>query len=189
MKALPLWFISPLIKAIYNPSRRFLAYKRRTILHLRNDEELRILACIHGLENAQAILDLLLVSNPTHQSHINLIVLHHIKLAGRFSPLLIPHQPRERSFSCKTLSEQIFSAFRRLEGHFSDRIIITCYEGISPYPTMYNDVCSLALDKRTTFIVIPFHRQHMAGEGLKSSHAMRRYTIMYLRRHLVLLEF
>lgn len=166
-------FISPLIKAIYNPSRKFLAYKRRTILHLRDDEELRILACIHGLENAQAILDLLLVSNPTHQSHINLIVLHHIKLAGRSSPLLIAHQPRERSFSYKTLSEQIFSAFRRLEGHFSDRIVITCYKGISPYPTMYNDVCSLALDKRTTFIVIPFHRQRMVGEGLKSSHAMR----------------
>lgn len=77
-------FISPLVKAIHNPSRRFLAYKRRTILHLRNDEELRILACIHGLENAQAILDLILLSNPTHQCPINLVVLHLIKLVGRF---------------------------------------------------------------------------------------------------------
>ncbi|XP_038900896.1 cation/H(+) antiporter 15-like isoform X2 [Benincasa hispida] len=166
-------FISPLVKAIYNPSRKFLACKRRTILHLRNDEELRILACIHGLENAQAILDLILVSNPTHQSPINLIVLHLIKLVGRSSPLLIAHQPRERSFSYKTLSEQIFSAFRKLAKHFGDRIIINCYKGISPYTTMYNDVCSLALDKRTIFIIIPFHRQGMVGEGLKSSHAIR----------------
>lgn len=166
-------FISPLVKALYNPSSRFLAYKRRTILHLRNDEELRILACIHGLENAKAVLDLLLVSNPTHQSPINLIVLHLIKLAGRSSPLLIAHQPSERSYSYKTQSEQIFSAFRKLEKHFGDRIIVNCYKGISPYTTMYNDVCSLALDKRTTFIVIPFHRQGMVGEGLKSSHAIR----------------
>ncbi|CAK9314607.1 unnamed protein product [Citrullus colocynthis] len=69
-------------------------------------------------------------------------VLHLIKLVGRFSPLLIAHQPRGRLFSYKTLSEQIFSAFRKLEEHFGDRIIINCYKGISPYTTMYNDVCS-----------------------------------------------
>lgn len=166
-------FISPLIKAIYKPSSRFVAYKRRTFLHHRNDEELRILACIHGLENAPPILDLLLASNPTRHSPINLVVLHLSKLAGRSSPLLIAQEPHEISFSYKTQSEQIFSAFRKLEKHFDGHMVVNCFKGISPYSTMYNDVCSLAVEKRTTFIVIPFHRQRMVGEGLKSSHAIR----------------
>ena len=30
--------ISPLVKVLYDPSKRYVAYKRRTILHLRHNE-------------------------------------------------------------------------------------------------------------------------------------------------------
>jgi hypothetical protein len=165
--------ISPLVKVLYDPSRRFLAYKRRTILHHRRNEELRILACIHTQDNAQAILNLLCASNPTKESPINLVALHLVKLVGSASSLLIAHLPRERPSQCPTQSERIFNAFRKFELHYSGNVILHCCKGISPYATMHNDVCSLALEKRTTFIIIPFHKQWVIGEGAESSYAFK----------------
>ncbi|KAG4989228.1 hypothetical protein JHK84_031784 [Glycine max] len=36
--------VSPIVKTLYDPSKRFLAYKRWTIMHHQNNEELHILA-------------------------------------------------------------------------------------------------------------------------------------------------
>jgi hypothetical protein len=165
--------ISLLIKALYDPSKRFLAYKRRTILHHSRDEELRILACIHTQDNVRAILNLLSASNPSKESHINLGVLHLVKLVGRASSLLIAHLPKEKNSQNQSPSEQIFNAFRKFEQHYSDYVTVHCYKGISPYATMHNDVCSLSLEKRTTFIIIPFHKQWVIGGKAESSYAFR----------------
>ncbi|XP_075635780.1 cation/H(+) antiporter 15-like isoform X2 [Castanea sativa] len=165
--------ITPLTNALYDTSKRFLAYKRRTILHHRNDEELRILACIHTTDNVRAVLNLLSASNPSKESPINLAVLHLIKLVGRASPLLIACVSRENKSQYSTQSEQIFNAFRKFEQHYSGHVIVHCYKGISPYATMHNDVCSLALEKRTTFIVIPFHKQWVIGGRVESSNTLR----------------
>uniref|UniRef100_A0A166DC71 Cation/H(+) antiporter C-terminal domain-containing protein n=1 Tax=Daucus carota subsp. sativus TaxID=79200 RepID=A0A166DC71_DAUCS len=100
--------ISPIVKFLYDPSRRYLAYRRRTILHLRRNEELRVLTCLHSPENVQA-------SNPTKESPINLVVLHLVKLIGRASSLLVPYRQREKPSSKRSESEQIFSAFRKYE--------------------------------------------------------------------------
>ncbi|KAJ7964272.1 Cation/H(+) antiporter 15 [Quillaja saponaria] len=165
--------VSPIVKVLYDPSSRFLAYKRRTILHQRDDEELRILACIHRQDNVLAILNLLAASNPNKESPINLVALHLVKLAGRASSLLVAHLPRDKPSQYPTQTEQIFNAFRKFEHHHSGHVILHCYKGISPYATMHNDVCSLALEKRTTFIIIPFHKQWIIGGRVESSYAFR----------------
>lgn len=165
--------ISPLVKTLYDPSKRFIAYKRRTILHHSRNEELRILACIHSQDNARAVLSLLSASNPTKESPINLVVLHLVKLVGRASSLLVVHLPREKLSQFPTQSERIFNAFRKFEHHYSGRVILHCCKGISPYATMHNDVCSLALEKRITFIIIPFHKQWIIEGRAESTYAFR----------------
>ncbi|KAJ7959903.1 Cation/H(+) antiporter 15 [Quillaja saponaria] len=148
--------VSPIVKVLYDPSSRFLAYKRRTILHHRNDEELRILACIHSQDNVHLILKLLAASNPTKESAINLVALHLVKLAGQASSQLVAYLPRDKPSQFPTRSERIFNAFIKFEQHHRGQVILHCYKGISPYATMHNDVCSLALEKRTTLIIIHF---------------------------------
>ncbi|XP_062086692.1 cation/H(+) antiporter 15-like [Humulus lupulus] len=167
--------VSPLVKVLYDPSKRFLAYRRRTILHHRQGEELRMLACVHRQENVSAILDLLAASNPTKESPINLVVLHLIKLVGRASSLLVSHQPREKPSSTQypSQSERIFNAFHKFEKHYSEHVTVHCFKGISPSSTMHNDVCSLALEKRSTFIIIPFHRIWVNGSVAETSHSLR----------------
>ncbi|XP_048137458.1 cation/H(+) antiporter 15-like isoform X2 [Rhodamnia argentea] len=165
--------ISPIVKLLYDPSRRFVAYKRRTILHNRHNEELRILACIHNEENIPATLSLLNASNPTKESPINLCILHLVKLVGRASSILVAHPPREKSSDGPTKSERIFGVFRNFEQKNQDSLVLHCYKGVSPYSTMHNDVCSLALEKRITFIIIPFHKQWKPWGRVETSHAFR----------------
>ncbi|KAF5727302.1 cation/H(+) antiporter 15-like isoform X2 [Tripterygium wilfordii] len=162
--------VSPLVKTLYDPSRRFLAYKRRTIRHHHHNEELRVLACIHSLDNVRTMIMLLDASNPTKETPISLFVLHLIKLAGRASSLLIPHMPRDKSSQDPTQSERIFNVFRKFEQENRYHLKVHCYQGISPYASMHNDVCSLALEQRISFIIIPFHKQKYRAE---SSHVYR----------------
>ncbi|CAM8968131.1 unnamed protein product [Rhodiola kirilowii] len=50
----------PLVRVLYDPSRRFVAYRRRTIQHLPENVELRVLACIHEEEeDVPSIVNLL----------------------------------------------------------------------------------------------------------------------------------
>ncbi|KAJ1381267.1 Sodium/solute symporter superfamily, partial [Sesbania bispinosa] len=165
--------VAPVVKALYDPSRRFLAYRRRTIMHHNNDEELRILACIHKQDNVLATLNLLAASNPTESSHIDLVVLHLVKLVGQASSLLVAHIPRENPSQRPTQSEKIFSSFSKFEQAYRGKVTLHCYKGISPYATMHNDVCYLALEKRTTFIIIPFHKQWIIGGMTESSFAFK----------------
>ncbi|KAF3617840.1 putative cation/H(+) antiporter 14-like [Capsicum annuum] len=165
--------VSPLVKVLYDPSSKYIAYKRRTIMHSREKDEFRILACIHSQENVRAVISLLQVSNPTKESCINLVVLHLTKLTGRASSVLIAHQKRDRPSTNPTQSERIFNIFEKLEQQNSDLIMVHCYKGVSPYVTMHNDVCSLALEKRTTLIIVPFHKHWMCEKRIETSYAYR----------------
>ncbi|GAV58660.1 Na_H_Exchanger domain-containing protein, partial [Cephalotus follicularis] len=165
--------ISPLVKALYDPSRRFIAYRRRTIRHHRRHEELRILSCIHSEDNVKAMTTLLDASNPTKENPIGLFVLHLVKLSGRASSLLIAHLPRDKTSQNPSKSERIFNAFRKFEQQYRGHLMVHCYEGISPNATMHNDVCSLALKQRVSFIIIPLHKQSLYGNNVEPSHSYR----------------
>ncbi|OIT06869.1 PREDICTED: cation/H(+) antiporter 15-like isoform X1 [Nicotiana attenuata] len=165
--------ISPLVKVLYDPSRRYIAYKRRTIMHSRDNDELRILACIHSQENVRAVISLLQVSNPTKESRVNLVVLHLTKLTGRASSVLVAHRKRDKPSLNPTQSERIFNAFEKFGQQNNDLIMVQCYKGISPYATMHNDVCSLALEKRTTLIIVPFHKHWIFEKRIETSYAYR----------------
>ncbi|XP_021716824.1 cation/H(+) antiporter 15-like [Chenopodium quinoa] len=151
--------LSPIVKAMYDPSRRYVAFKRRTIRHHKRDEELRILACVHSADNVREVMNVVNVSSPTKASPINLTVMHLIRLIGRSSSLLVAHQPRESYSTYPSQSERIFNAFRKLEQVHQGLFMVQCFKGISPYASMHNDVCSIALEKRTSFIIIPFQRK------------------------------
>ncbi|GFZ19939.1 cation/hydrogen exchanger 14 [Actinidia rufa] len=165
--------ISPLVKVLYDPSKRYVAYKRRTILHLRHNEELRVLACVHSQENVRPVMTILQVSSPTRESPVNLVVLHLVRLMGRASSLFIAHRERDKPSLNPTVSERIFNAFKKLGQHSQDRLMVHCYKSISPYATMHNDVCSLALEKRTILIIVPFHKQWIYGERVETTYAFR----------------
>ncbi|KAF8394859.1 hypothetical protein HHK36_018796 [Tetracentron sinense] len=57
------------------------------------------------------------------------------------------------------------SAFKILEQTSPDHVKINPFTSVSPYTSMYQDICALALEKKASLIVIPFHKELLGGHG------------------------
>ncbi|KDP43962.1 hypothetical protein JCGZ_05429 [Jatropha curcas] len=144
-----------LIKCLYNPSRKYVGYKPRNIVSLKPRSELRVLACIHRPDNVLCVSRLLDASNPSKETPINVNVLHLIKLVGKSTPVLVSHskqKPTSNSFS-----QTIIHAFGQYEKKHWDSVSVQTFTAISSPELMYEDICTLALDKLTSLILMPLH--------------------------------
>ncbi|CAL9111787.1 unnamed protein product [Musa textilis] len=160
---------APLIRYLYRPEDRYVAYKRRTLEHAKPGDELRILACIHLQDNVKPIISLLEAAGPSRDSPICAYLIHLIQLVGRTDTVLLPHKWQKNSSSAATaLSEtdHIVNAFRLFERQYPSGVSVLPYVCISPYNTMHDDICSLALDKKATLIVLPFHKNVLADGSI-----------------------
>ncbi|KAA0025156.1 hypothetical protein IC582_013204 [Cucumis melo] len=146
------------VKGLYDPSRKYAGYQNRNIMHLnRFNDELRLLACIHQHENVNAIIHLLNLSCPTIENPIIVHLFHLIELPGRFAPIFISHKRQNNPFDKRSYSRHIIHAFDKFERENDGTVYVECFTAVSPCTVMHNDVCTLALDKTASFIILPFH--------------------------------
>lgn len=150
---------TPIIKLLYNPSKQYSSCNKRTIQHSSPDAEFRMLVCIYHQDSTPSMKSLLEVSNPTARSPICCYVVHLTELAGRLSPLLVYHKPDKREDFHSHCSSHIINAFRLYEEHSNGHVMVNLFTAISPYATIHEEVCRLALEKRTSLVIIPFHKQ------------------------------
>ncbi|KAF6161177.1 hypothetical protein GIB67_007818 [Kingdonia uniflora] len=163
--------IPPLVRSLYDPSRRYMSYKRRTILHNGRNNELGILTCVHSPDNIPTIIKLLEASYPSNESPIKVCVLQLVELVGRSTSLLVDHR-RQTKFSSQNTST-ILKAFNYFEQSNKDIVSVHAFTSISPLATIHDDVCTLALEKKVALIIIPFHKQWLGGRTVQSSTAIR----------------
>ncbi|XP_071724993.1 cation/H(+) antiporter 15-like [Rutidosis leptorrhynchoides] len=157
--------ITPIIKILYKPSKRYMSQRRRTIQHADTDSELRILACIHHQDNTPSIIELLRISNPTPRNPICFYVLHLMELVGRSAPLLIFHRPDKRqSLIYSSETDHIINAFRSFEQENPGSVLVNLLTAVSPYASMHDEICMLAADKRVSLVIVPFH-EHWTLHG------------------------
>ncbi|KAL5580618.1 hypothetical protein UlMin_013060 [Ulmus minor] len=176
--------ITPLVKFLYQPSKRYASNRRRTLEHALPETELRVLACIYQQENTPSIIRLLELSNPTQKSPICFYAVHLIQLTGRSSPLLISYKPGKKNASHSTHSDHIINAFQLFERQNPGRVIMNAITAMAPCATMHDDICTLALEKRTCMVIIPFHKQlarHGADEGHSITNPIRSVNHNILR--------
>ncbi|KAI3898245.1 hypothetical protein MKX03_025812 [Papaver bracteatum] len=132
--------ITPTVKYLYNPSRKYAGYKRKSILNSVVNSELRILACVYNQENVPSFLNFFDATNPvTKDSVVCIYVLHLVELVGRATSIL-----------------KIINAFNQFEQQNQGFTIGSYFTAISPFSSMDNDVSQIALDKRTNLVIIPF---------------------------------
>ncbi|MCL7052208.1 hypothetical protein MKW94_001468 [Papaver nudicaule] len=150
--------VTPTVKYLYEPSRKYAGYKRQTILNSSGNSELRILACVYNQENVPSILNFLEATNPvTTNSFVCIYVLHLVELVGRATSLLIKHKEQKNTQACnRNSSDKIIYAFHQFGQYNQGFTIGQCYTAISPVSCMDNDISQIALDKRTTLVIIPF---------------------------------
>ncbi|CAK7351947.1 unnamed protein product [Dovyalis caffra] len=150
---------TPLIKLLYDPSRGYESCKKRTIQHTSLSMEFRVLACIYHQDSTPCLIRLLEISNPTAKSPMCCYVVHLLQLAGSLSPLLVYHEPGKNiKFEAKD-SSHIINAFRLYEQQNHGNVIVNLFTSISPFATIHDEVCRLAAEKRTSLVIIPFHKQ------------------------------
>ncbi|XP_021910828.1 cation/H(+) antiporter 4-like [Carica papaya] len=147
-----------LVKMVYDPSRKYTGYQKRDIIHLKPNSELRILACIHRPDNIAPMINLLEASCPTKDNPVDVYVLHLIELIGQASPLFISHQIQKKKVGTKSYSDNVIISFNNFQKNFWGLVSVSTFTSISSLECMYEDACTLALDKLTSLILLPFHR-------------------------------
>ncbi|CAL5397364.1 unnamed protein product [Camellia sinensis] len=149
--------ITPIISILYNPSKRYANYRRRTIQHSRGDTEVRILVSIHEEETIFSLMNLLKASHSTRARPLGVYILDLMELAGREHPLLINHQFHKRNRSSNaTRTDRIINAFRHHEHLRQGLVKFQFFTAITPYDTMHDDICVMALERSTSLLVITF---------------------------------
>ncbi|KAK8964886.1 Cation/H(+) antiporter 15 [Platanthera guangdongensis] len=81
--------VTPLVNIASKSSRRFVAYKRRTIRWCNPDSELRILVCVHSACEVPSLISLLDISHPTKRSSFFVYALYLVELTDRASALFV----------------------------------------------------------------------------------------------------
>lgn len=147
---------------LYNPASKVSPYERKTIQKTRSEEELRVVACLHGFYNVPSMINILEASNPSQKSPISVFALQLVELIGRASAMVVVHTTRKAGSRNPTheeaQTEQIISAFDNYELR-SDGVKVQTLTARAAYNTMDEDICNVAKDNRAAFIILPFYRQ------------------------------
>ncbi|GMJ12718.1 CATION/H+ EXCHANGER 8 [Hibiscus trionum] len=157
-----------LVKWLYDPSRKYLCFQKRTIMNSKLNQELRMIGCVHAPGHVNSIIHLLHAFCPTKESPIALDVLHLVKLSGRATPLFIAHQKQIKTSSDKSYSENVIVAFNHFQRSSWEAVSVNVFTAVSPPNLMYEDTCKLAMDRLTSFIILPFHRRWYADGSIES---------------------
>ncbi|KAF3448410.1 hypothetical protein FNV43_RR09123 [Rhamnella rubrinervis] len=162
------------VKFLYDPSRKYAGYQKRNIMHLKPNAELRIVSCIYRPDDILAMINLLENSCPTKENSITVYVLHLIELVGRASPIFISHQMQQKSLSNTSYSENVVLSFGRFERDNWDAVTVNAFTAVSPPNLMHDDICTMALDKFISLIILPFHRKWSVDGTVESDDTMVR---------------
>ncbi|XP_027343260.1 cation/H(+) antiporter 15-like [Abrus precatorius] len=162
--------VSPVINAIYKPRKIFEQNKLKTIQKLRVDAELRIVACVHSNRQAMSMISIIESFNATRLSPIHVFALYLVELTGRAAALLASHieQPSvQPGLQTLTRSQQELENISSTFGAFGDvydAVRIEIINVVSSYATINEDIYNLANDKRSSLILVPFHK-HYSSQG------------------------
>ncbi|KAM7506724.1 hypothetical protein LguiA_017177 [Lonicera macranthoides] len=160
-------------RSLYDYSRTYTGYQKRTITHTPHNSELRILVCTNRQDDALAALKLLEASNPTKDNPIATYGLNLVELLGRATPLLINHGLGQKG-STAYRSQQIIDVFNYYKQQHPDSVSVQTFTAMSLPKFMHLDVCSLAFDKLSSFIILPFHRKwNYQGQNIFDSTILR----------------
>ncbi|KAL4284525.1 hypothetical protein GQ457_16G004140 [Hibiscus cannabinus] len=148
-----------LVKRLYDPSIKYLCFQKRTVASTRLDQELRMIGCIHVPAHVNSMINLLNASCPPKESPIAFDVLHLVKLQGRATPLFIDHHNHIQTMSDRSYSKSVVIGFKQFERDNSESVSVNVFTAVSPPISMYEDICNLAMNCSTSFIILPFHRR------------------------------
>ena len=163
--------VAPLVKLLYNPSMQYNTLTRSTIQHSKPGSEIRMLVCIHNRENVPTVINLLEISHATEESPIAVIGLMLVKIEGRAAPILIANSQKGVPETESSSNISIFNALRSYEQNHRNSSTVQSFTSITHFETMHDDICSLAMNKRATIVIMPFHKKWAIDGSIESTNS------------------
>lgn len=146
-----------LVKGLYKPTTRYVNCSGRDLQHVRRQAELRVLVSVHNQDDVIPMVDLLKTINPTKENPMCVYALHLVPFVGHSAAKLTPYAKQAPAGGGAT--DYIMNAFRFFEDEYNGAVLVQPFVAISPAATMHVDVCTLAMDKNVSFVVLPFHKR------------------------------
>nr|BAB11358.1 Na+/H+ antiporter-like protein [Arabidopsis thaliana] len=165
---------TPLINFFYDPTRPYRSSKHRTIQHTPQNTEMGLVLAVSDHETLSGLITFLDFAYPTKSSPLSIFAVQLVELAGRATPLFIDHEQRkeeeeeeyeeeeeepERKQSGRI--DQVQSAFKLYEEKRNECVTLRSYTAHAPKRLMYQDICELALGKKTAFILLPYQKERL----------------------------
>ncbi|RWW31058.1 hypothetical protein BHE74_00039503 [Ensete ventricosum] len=169
---------TPTVMAIYKPAR---AHEHRKLHRSASSsppsaasdpKELRVLACAHSPRDAPSLITLIEAirggARP-RSSPLKLYVLHLVELTERSSSIVMVRRARHNGLPFlnplirRQPRDQVALAFNAY-GQLS-RVRVRSMAAVSALPTMHEDICSVAEDKRVSLLIVPFHKRQHRSRG------------------------
>ena len=111
------------------------------------------------------MINLLQASNPTNVTPISIFVLHLIELSGRAISTLTKNKSTNKS------SQHIKNAFDQFQMHNRGCVMLQYFNAITPYLSMHDDICYMAMDSKSNIVIMPFHKQWSINGNVEYSNA------------------
>ncbi|XP_010445551.1 PREDICTED: cation/H(+) antiporter 24-like [Camelina sativa] len=164
---------TPLISFLYDPNRPYRSSKHRTIQHTPNNTEMGLVLAVSDHETLSGLITFLDFAYPTKNSPLSIFAVQLVELTGRATPLFIDHEQgkeeeeeydeeeeeKERTQSGRV--DQVQSAFKLYQEKRDECVTLRAYTAHAPKRLMYQDICELALAKKTAFILLPYQKERL----------------------------
>jgi hypothetical protein len=110
---------APVVTVIYKPASKAVPYKHSKIQRERPEDELRILACLHGMRKIPSIINLIEASRGIRKPALRLYIIHLVELSERSSAIMMVHKARKNGLPFwnrnRSQQDQIVVAFEAYE--------------------------------------------------------------------------
>ncbi|XP_056170972.1 cation/H(+) antiporter 20-like [Syzygium oleosum] len=156
---------TPIVMAIYKPRQiipPLVVRRLRRQQHL-SEDELRVLACVHGPGNIPSLMKLMEFKRTSLSPPLRLHVVRLVELTNRPSSIIMVRRARKNGlplincFCHGTMHDQVAVALRAYSQ--ASHLTIHHSTAISVLSTMHEDINHVAQEKRAEMIVLPFHKQ------------------------------
>ncbi|XP_047045509.1 cation/H(+) antiporter 2-like [Lolium rigidum] len=170
----------PASAAIVRQQRRAFQYRSHCLQHLKLDQELRVLVCVHGAGSVHSMLTLAELSKGATPVAIYLLHLIELMSSRKYAITHFYHtgdgadeeDDDSGRWGYAPVIDQVVAAVNGFtNGTF---IPVRQMTAISSLETMDADVCNGAEDARASLVVVPFHKEQRYDGRMVCRHDNRR---------------
>lgn len=148
-----------LTRILYDPSKTYSGYQKRTVINSSPHDVLRILACAHRKDDALSAIKLLELTNPKEETPLSVFGLYLEELVGGSTPLLLNHQLGQKSLSDGSRWKPIIDVFNYFKSQSEKQTQVQVFTAISPPKLMHEDICWVSFENSVALIILPFHKK------------------------------